>query len=163
MSIAEILGEIGQYPCSLVQVTGGEPLEQEACPELLGALLESGYEVLLETDGVEDLSRVPEGIRIVMDVKTPGSGMANPKSAKNLKWLAKSDELKFVLTSPEDYEFAKCFLREHELPSDCTVLFSPAAGELAPDWLAEKILADALPVRLQTQLHKTIWGERRGV
>ncbi len=162
-SIEEIMVQVAKYDCSLVQVTGGEPLEQADCPELLSKLVEAGYEVLLETDGVEDLSVVPQGVRIVMDVKTPGSGMANPKSAKNIKWLKEKDELKFVLTSAQDYEFAKDFLRENHTGTGRTILFSPVRETLPVDWLANKILEDRLPVRLQTQFHKTIWGGRPGV
>lgn len=163
LDISEILEKVASFDCSLVQVTGGEPLEQKECPELLSRLLMAGYEVLLETDGVEDLSVVPQGVRIIMDVKTPGSGMANPKSVKNIRWLKEKDELKFVLTNSEDYEFAKRFLAECQIPKDQTVLFSPVVESLQPRWLAEQILADRLPVRMQTQFHKTLWGDRRGV
>ncbi len=163
MEIPNILTEVAKYDCRLVQVTGGEPLEQKQCPELLSRLLIENYEVLLETDGAEDLSVVPKGVRIIMDVKTPGSGMLNPKSIKNIRWLKDKDELKFVLTTTDDYEFAKRFLKECRISKDQTILFSPVMESMEPQWLAEKILADRLPVRMQTQFHKSIWGDRRGV
>lgn len=163
VSISEILERIKAYPCRLVEVTGGEPLEQKEAPELMRRLLEAGYEVLLETDGVEDISVVPEGVRIIMDVKTPGSRMANPKSAQNIPRLRPGDEVKFVICDEKDYLFAKDFLRKHPVPETCTVLFSPVLPQENLAWLPEKILADGLSVRFQIQMHKIIWGDKRGV
>lgn len=164
VSIEDILTRIKNYPCNLVEVTGGEPMEQKETPALLQALLNAGYEVMLETDGVEDLSTVPNGVRIIMDVKTPGSRMANPKSAKNLAHLKPNDEIKFVLTDEKDYDFARDFIREYGLAnSDKTLLFSPVMPQENIEWLPRRILEDALPVRMQMQMHKIIWGERRGV
>ncbi len=163
-SIQEIIQRIKAYPCKLVELTGGEPMEQKEAPALLQALLDEGYEVMLETDGVEDLSQVPQGVRIIMDVKTPGSKMANPKSAKNLAFLKPGDEIKFVLTDEEDYEFAKKFIEEHKLASGKQrLLFSPVMPQDKLEWLPQRILADALPVRMQIQMHKIIWGDKRGV
>jgi 7-carboxy-7-deazaguanine synthase len=163
VSLEDIMRRIKAFPCQLVEVTGGEPMEQEETPLLLERLLEAGYEVMLETDGVEDLSRVPPGVRIIMDVKTPGSRMANPKSAKNLQYLKAGDELKFVLCDERDYLFAKDFLQQHQIPEQCTVLFSPVLPQENLAWLPESILRDGLPVRFQMQLHKMVWGEKRGV
>ena len=163
VSIDEILTRLRSYPCKLVEVTGGEPMEQKETPALLQRLLDEGYEVMLETDGVEDLSRVPQGVRIIMDVKTPGSGMANPKSAKNLQHLRPGDEVKFVLCDERDYLFAKDFLKTHPIPAHCTTLFSPVLPQENMAWLPEKILADGLDVRFQLQLHKVVWGDKRGV
>ncbi len=164
VSIDEILNRIQAYPCRLVEVTGGEPMEQKETPALLSALLEAGYEVMLETDGAEDLSSVPQGVRTIMDVKTPGSKMNNPKSAKNLKHLRPGDEIKFVICSEEDYEFSKNFIREHALADKAfTLLMSPALPQENLTWLPERILRDALPVRMQIQMHKVIWGDQRGV
>jgi len=164
VSIEEILEKIQHYPCKLVEVTGGEPMEQKETPLLLQALCEAGYEVMLETDGVEDLSKVPKQVRIIMDVKTPGSLMANPRSAKNLIHLKTGDEIKFVLTDEKDYEFARNFIFEHKLNNGAqSLLFSPAMPQENLEWLPKRILADGLPVRMQIQMHKLIWGERRGV
>jgi len=163
VSIDEILQRIKTYPCRLVEVTGGEPMEQKETPLLLERLLAEGYEVMLETDGVEDLSKVPAGVRIIMDVKTPGSRMANPKSAKNLQYLKPGDEVKFVLCDEKDYLFAKDFLERHPIADRCTVLFSPVLPQENLSWLPERILKDGLPVRFQIQMHKMIWGDKRGV
>jgi 7-carboxy-7-deazaguanine synthase len=166
VSIEEVLQRIKAYPCQLVELTGGEPMEQDESPALLEALLHAGYEVMLETDGVENLALVPQGVRIIMDVKTPGSRMANPKSEKNLAYLKPTDEIKFVICDEKDYLFAKDFIQRHQLAGKHTLLFSPViqgspGNDLA--WLPERILRDGLPVRYQLQMHKLIWGDKRGV
>jgi 7-carboxy-7-deazaguanine synthase len=163
VEIDEIIRRIKDYPCRLVEVTGGEPLEQKETPLLLERLLAEGYEVMLETDGVEDVSRVPQGVKIIMDVKTPGSKMANPKSAKNLALLRSGDEIKFVICDEKDYLFAKEFLRQNPPPAGTITLFSPVLPQANLAWLPEAILRDGLPVRFQLQMHKMIWGEKRGV
>lgn len=160
----EIMRRIRAYPCKLVELTGGEPMEhKEKAVNLLQRLLDEGYEVMLETDGVEDLSRVPSGVRIIMDVKTPGSKMANPKSAKNLAHLKPTDEIKFVICDERDYLFSKQFIEEHQLAGKHTLLMSPVMPDKDPAWLPEAILRDGLPVRFQVQLHKVVWGDKRGV
>lgn len=163
--IAEILASIAQYPCRLVEVTGGEPLEQPECIPLLEALLAAGYEVMLETDGVESVERVPKGVRIIFDVKTPGSGMQSSKTLKMLAGLPAGSEVKFVCVDERDYEFARDFVREHGLLERYTVLFSPVIQGEEPglEWLAALILRDGLNVRFQPQLHKWVWGDKRGV
>lgn len=163
VEIDEIIRRIKDFPCRLVEVTGGEPLEQKETPILLQRLLDEGYEVMLETDGVEDVSRVPAGVKIIMDVKTPGSKMANPKSAKNLAQLRAGDEIKFVICDEKDYVFAKDFLRQNPPPAGTITLFSPVLPQTNLAWLPEAILRDGLPVRFQLQMHKMIWGEKRGV
>jgi 7-carboxy-7-deazaguanine synthase len=163
-SIENILEKISSYPCRLVEVTGGEPLEQKETPALLSALQQAGYEVLLETDGVEDISVVPPGVKIIMDVKTPGSKMANPKSAKNATKLRSGDEVKFVICDDRDYQFAKDFIQTHQLDKmPVQILFSPVMPATNPQWLAEQILKDGLAVRMQMQMHKILWGDKRGV
>ncbi len=160
----EIMRRIKSYPCKLVELTGGEPLEhKEKAISLLQRLLDEGYEVMLETDGVEDISQVPQGVRIIMDVKTPGSKMANPKSAKNLPHLKPTDEIKFVICDEKDYLFSKAFIEEHKLVGKHTLLMSPVMPDGNIAWLPEKILADGLPVRFQVQMHKVLWGDKRGV
>lgn len=163
ISLEGILEEIRKFPCKLVELTGGEPLEHKNAPVLLQRLLDEGYEVLLETDGVEDVSVVPEGVRIIMDVKTPGSRMANPKSEKNFAKLRLRDEVKFVICDEKDYLFAKDFLARHPRPPGVTILMSPMLPQTDMAWLPEAICRDGLDVRFQLQMHKFIWGDKRGV
>jgi len=163
VTIEDILTRIKAYPCRLVELTGGEPLEQKEAPALMQRLLDEDYEVMLETDGVEDISVVPAGVKIIMDVKTPGSKMANPKSAQNIPRLRSGDEVKFVITDERDYFFAKDFLKSNPIPATCPILFSPVMPQEKLNWLPEQILKDGLPVRYQIQLHKVVWGDKRGV
>ncbi|MGZ3711680.1 MAG: radical SAM protein [Bdellovibrionota bacterium] len=165
VTIDDLIQRIKAYPCKLVELTGGEPMEQKEAPALLQRLLDEGYEVMLETDGVEDLAKVPAGVRIIMDVKTPGSKMANPKSEKNLAHLKPTDEVKFVICDEKDYLFAKDFVKKTDLENRFTVLFSPVmlGDNKDPAWLPEAILRDGLKVRYQMQLHKVLWGDKRGV
>jgi 7-carboxy-7-deazaguanine synthase len=163
MDIAEIVERVGRLQCDLVEVTGGEPLIQAETPPLIGGLLDAGHTVLLETNGSIDIGVVdPRCVRI-MDIKCPSSGMAGQNDLRNLKKLRVQDELKFVIANREDYEFAKDLVST--LPAaQCKINFSPVFGSLAPRFLAEWILEDHLPVRLNLQLHKIIWGaETRGV
>lgn len=148
-----------------VELTGGEPLAHPAAPALLSALQGLGHQVALETAGAHDLSVVPAGVAKIVDRKTPGSGEERRWLESNLDHLvAGQDELKFVLTGAEDYEWAKAWCRERDVMDRVEVLFSPAWGSLDPAWLAERIVADGLPVRFQLQLHKLVWGpSQRGV
>lgn len=173
MSQAEILEEVlrrvgppGRGPnAPFVELTGGEPLAQEGSPALMQALLDLGYEVALETAGSHDLSVVPPAVVKIADRKTPGSAMSHRWLESNLPWLVSGqDELKFVLCSEEDYAWARDWCLERGILDRLDVLFSPVWGRLDPRWLAEKIVADALPVRFQLQLHKLVWPpEQRGV
>jgi 7-carboxy-7-deazaguanine synthase len=163
MEIAEIMERVRRLRCDLVEVTGGEPLIQAETPPLIGGLLDAGHTVLLETNGSIDIGVVdPRCVRI-MDIKCPSSGMAGQNDLRNLKKLGAQDELKFVIGSREDYEFARELLPT--LPAArCKINFSPVFGSLAPRSLADWILEDHLAVRLNLQLHKIIWGpEARGV
>jgi 7-carboxy-7-deazaguanine synthase len=144
-----------------VCVTGGEPLAQRACLELLAALCELGYHVSLETSGAMDVAPVDPRVSRVVDLKTPGSGEAGRNRLENLDALKARDQLKIVVCSRADYEWAREFLRGHA-PLPCPVLLSPSWGEVSPRDLAEWILADRLDVRLQVQLHKVLWGEEPG-
>ena len=162
--LEEILAEVGRYGCRLVEVTGGEPLIQKETTLLLGRLLENGHEVLLETSGAWPIETVPDGVKIIMDLKTPGSGMVSKNHWENLRHLDGDDEIKFVICDRADYEWARGIVGEHDLTAQHTVLFSPSFGQLEADDLAEWILADRLPVRLQLQMHKFIWSPTaRGV
>ncbi len=162
MSIAQILDEVRRYHPRYVTVTGGEPLAQKNCRELLQALCDSGYEVSLETGGALDVSGVDGRVMKVLDIKTPGSGEADKNLWSNLAHLNPHDEIKIVLCDEADYLWARQILRERELDRKCGVLFAPVQGKLPPEHLADWILRDGLPVRMQVQLHKLLWGDQRG-
>ncbi len=162
MSVSEVLERVAEYACHAVCVTGGEPLAQKACLELLWALCEAGYSVSLETSGALDLVGVDPRVARIMDLKAPGSGEAEKNRWQNLDVLNARDEIKFVLASASDYDWAREVLRERQLDAICTVLFSPVQGQLEPAQLADWILRDRLPVRFQLQLHKILWGAERG-
>jgi 7-carboxy-7-deazaguanine synthase len=165
MSVDEVLEEVHEFGSPLVEVTGGEPLLQEDVYPLMDRLLESGRTVLLETGGQIDVSRVPGAIIKVMDVKCPASGEADKVEWSNIERLGSQDQVKFVIQDRADYDFARDTVQRHALDRRCgAVLFSPVHGVLAPKDLSEWILEDRLPVRLQLQLHKHIWGPNvRGV
>jgi 7-carboxy-7-deazaguanine synthase len=158
----EILAEVARYGARYVCVTGGEPLAQKRCLELLARLCDAGHEVSLETSGALDISQVDPRVRRVMDLKAPGSGESARNLMGNLGHLGARDQVKFVLADRADYDWAVAVMREHDLAARCMVLFSPVYGQLAPRTLAEWILADRVPVRLQVQLHKVLWGEEPG-
>lgn len=162
LSLDAILAKVGEFPTRFVTVTGGEPLAQPQCLPLLAALIERGYEVSLETSGALDMSGVHPAVVKVMDLKTPGSGEQHRNRLENIPLLDAKDQVKFVITSPEDYNWSADMVREHGLAERCEVLFSPAAGLLSPSELADRILADRLPVRFQLQLHKLLWGDAPG-
>lgn len=162
MTLQQILDQVAGHGAHYVTVTGGEPLAQKACPELLRALCDAGYEVSLETGGALDVSGVDARVVKVLDIKTPGSGEAEKNLWSNLDLLNAHDEIKFVLCDEADYQWAKQVLRERALDGKCAVLFSPVQGKLAPRDLADWILRDRLPVRFQVQLHKLLWGDERG-
>lgn len=165
MTFDEIFAALDAMPrCGLVEVTGGEPMLQAAVIPFMQACLDRGLEVLLETGGSLDLSEVPAPVRRIIDLKPPGSGEAHRNLWSNLALLNPWDEVKVVIADRTDYEWACAAVAEHDLLSRVTVLFSPVFGKLVPVELANWILADALPVRMQLQLHKFIWApETRGV
>ncbi len=160
------LGSVQKGPdAPFVELTGGEPMAIPGAPELLKAMLELGCEVALETAGSHDLAPVPRAVIKIVDRKTPGSGEVDRWMESNLDHMVSGqDELKFVLMDEADYEWSKAWCAERAIWDRLNVLFSPVHGQLDPVWLAERIVADALPVRFQMQLHKLIWGaERSGV
>jgi 7-carboxy-7-deazaguanine synthase len=161
MEVEEILARVEERPNQLVVVTGGEPLAQPAVHELLRILCDRGREVFLETSGALSVQAVDPRVVKILDIKTPGSGEEAKNLWENLHYLSHEDQVKFVLCHRADYEWARDFLRQHPLPV-AEVLFSPSFGQLDLRDLAEWILADALPVRLQGQLHKWIWGDVPG-
>ena len=164
-TVAEVVEEVAAFRCPLVEVTGGEPLLQEDVYPLLSALRDRGLTVLLETGGHIGVERVPDGVVKIIDVKCPGSGESARNHWPNLDLLGPADEVKFVIGDRADYEFARDVIDRHKLASRCAaVLFSPVHDVLAPPELASWMLADRLPVRLQLQVHKYIWGAHaRGV
>jgi 7-carboxy-7-deazaguanine synthase len=162
MSLAQILEQVARYGTRYVTVTGGEPLAQKNCLPLLQALCDAGYEVSLETGGALDVTGVDARVLKVMDIKTPASGEVDKNLWSNLSALNARDEIKFVLCDEADYEWAKQVLHEHGLAGKCAVLFSPAQGQLSATSLADWILRDKLPVRMQVQLHKILWGNVPG-
>ena len=165
MSVDEIARKVGEYGSGLVELTGGEPLLQEGVYALMERLLDEGRTVLLETGGQIDVSRVPGAVVKVMDVKCPASGESEKVEWNNIDRLGSHDQVKFVIQDRVDYEFARDILSRHALDRRCAaVLFSPVHGVLNPRDLSEWILEDRLPVRLQLQIHKHIWGaDVRGV
>lgn len=163
MEIDAIMQQVASYGARYVTVTGGEPLAQKACLVLLTALCDAGYSVSLETGGAIDISPVDPRVSVILDVKTPASGEMQNNVWTNLDHLKAADEVKFVLCNREDYDWAKQFITERQLADKCTILFSPVYQQVNPTELAEWVLADRLPVRMQIQLHKVLWGERPGV
>jgi len=162
MTFDAILAEVAQHSARYVTVTGGEPLAQKPCRELLRRLCDAGYEVSLETSGALDIGGLDPRVSVVMDLKTPGSGEEAKNLYANVEYLTSKDQVKFVICDRADYEWSRAQLAEHRLAERCEVLFSPVWGQVEPRQLAEWILADRLPVRMQVQLHKLLWGEERG-
>jgi 7-carboxy-7-deazaguanine synthase len=162
MSVQAILDAVAKFGAHYVCVTGGEPLAQKHSLTLLRALSDAGYAVSLETSGAMDVSGVDARVMKVLDIKTPGSGEESKNLWGNLQHLSDKDEIKFVLCNEADYQWAKQVLSERDLARRCEVIFSPVHGDLAARDLAEWILRDGLPVRMQVQLHKILWGNEVG-
>ena len=168
MTIDAILQKVAEFTATqhgikYVTVTGGEPLAQKACWPLLTALCDAGYSVSLETGGAIDTATVDSRVSVILDIKTPGSGELKNMRMDNITHLKAKDEVKFVLCDRADYDWAKGIIVEYALHKTCTVLLSPVYNQVNPTDLAEWILQDSLPVRMQVQLHKILWGEKPGV
>lgn len=161
-SLEEILAQVAQYKAHYVCVTGGEPLAQKQCLTLLTQLCDAGYSVSLETSGALDVSMVDPRVSKILDLKAPGSGEESKNLWGNLQYLKDQDELKLVLADEADYHWACQAIAEHRLADRCPILFSAVQGQLSPAQLAEWILRDHLPVRMQVQLHKVVWGNEQG-
>jgi 7-carboxy-7-deazaguanine synthase len=161
-TIDDILAEVASYGAKYVCVTGGEPLAQKRCLILLKKLCDAGYEVSLETSGALDVAAVDPRVHKVMDLKAPDSGESERNLWSNLDHLLAHDQIKIVIASRADYEWAYAMLAEHSLAQRCMVLFSPVHGSVQPRELAEWIIADKLPVRFQMQLHKLLWNDAAG-
>ena len=162
LELAQVLEQVASYAPRYVTVTGGEPLAQAECLELLRALCDAGYDVSLETSGALDVSEVDARVSKVMDLKTPGSGELERNLYSNIEHLKAGDQVKFVICDEVDYRWSREQLQTHRLDERCEVLFSPCHGSLAPGQLADWILRDRLPVRFQIQLHKYLWGDEPG-
>lgn len=162
MRLPAVLARVAGYGVHSVCVTGGEPLAQRACLDLLRALCDAGHAVSLETSGSLDVSGVDPRVVKVLDLKTPGSGEAGRNRYENLELLRAHDQIKFVLCDRADYEWARDQINNYDLHRRCTVLLSPSYGQLEPRELAQWLLDDRLPARLQIQLHKLLWGEEPG-
>ena len=161
-TVESVLAAVAKYPARQVCVTGGEPLAQKECLPLLSALCDAGYDVSLETSGALDLTGVDPHAARIMDLKAPDSGECVKNRWENLALLNPRDEIKIVIASRGDYEWARDLLREQKLDALCPVLLSPAQGLVDPTALADWILADGLNVRFQLQLHKLLWGNAKG-
>ncbi|MBA2711005.1 MAG: 7-carboxy-7-deazaguanine synthase QueE [Tatlockia sp.] len=161
-SISNICEKVASYACRFICVTGGEPLAQPGCFGLLQKFCDEGYKVSLETSGARDISEVDKRVMIVMDLKTPDSGEVSKNLYSNLEHLKKSDQIKFVLCSRGDYDWACQLVKEHRLDERVEILFSPSWNELNPTRLADWIVQDKLPVRFQLQLHKILWNDAPG-
>jgi 7-carboxy-7-deazaguanine synthase len=164
-SVGDVVAEVEQYGCPLVEITGGEPLLQDDVYPLMSELLRRGRTVMLETGGHRPISRVPRDVVKIVDVKCPGSGEAARNDWTNLERLAPHDEVKFVIRDRTDYEYAVDVVTRYDLAARAgAILFSPVHGVLEPRTLSEWLLADRVPARLQLQLHKYIWPpDTRGV
>lgn len=162
MALADIIERVGSYAPRYVTVTGGEPLAQPACRPLMTQLADRGYQVSLETSGALDIADIDARVSIVMDLKTPGSREETRNRYANIELLQAKDQVKFIICDRADYEWSRARVAEHRLYERCEVLFSPSYGQIDAAELADWILADRLPVRMQVQLHKILWGEARG-
>lgn len=162
LTVEDILQRVAGFGCTTVCVTGGEPLAQKHSLALLAALCDAGHSVSLETSGALDIGGVDPRVSRIVDLKAPGSGEEAKNRWENLELLTAGDELKFVLASREDYDWAVAACRRHRLFERCPVLFSPVQGQLDPAQLAQWIMDDRLPVRFQLQLHKVLWRDAKG-
>ena len=164
MEITDIMSEIKRWDCNLVEVTGGEPLFQDECIDLLNELVNNNYKVMLETGGSLSISDVPRKVVKIVDFKCPSSGMVKKNLWSIVDDLQSHDEVKFVIGNREDFDWAKDRITEYSLDTICTLLFSPTFGDIDPQQIVEWILAENLPVRMQLQMHKMIWSpEEKGV
>ena len=161
-TIRSILADVAQYPTRHVCVTGGEPLAQKGCLDLLTSLCDANYDVCLETSGALDITHADPRVARIMDLKAPGSGESAKNLWRNLDVLRAMDEVKIVIASRADFDWACDMIRSHNLAARCDVVLSPVAGQQNPTELAEWILAEGLPVRFQLQLHKLLWEDARG-
>jgi 7-carboxy-7-deazaguanine synthase len=162
LSIDAIVNQVQTFNTQFITVTGGEPLAQKDCHELLTQLCDRHYTVSLETSGALDVSLVDPRVHKILDIKTPGSNESHRNLLSNLTHITSEDQIKFVICNQADYLWSKAFLSTHDLLNRCTILFSPSYADVPAVDLAEWILQDQLPVRFQLQMHKHIWGDAKG-
>ncbi len=164
MTIDVIIDQVKKYNCKLVEITGGEPLFQDECIELMKHLCDEGFDVMLETGGSLPIQNVDKRVMIILDLKCPSSNMMKKNLYENLDYIKPTDEIKFVIGTLEDYEWAKEMIDKYSLIKKCSILFSVVFGQLEPVKLVEWILKDNLQVRFQLQAHKFIWEpSKKGV
>jgi 7-carboxy-7-deazaguanine synthase len=163
MELSEILNKVAEFGTKYVTVTGGEPLAQKECYSLLQSLCDAGYSVSLETGGALDIAPVDKRVSVILDIKTPASNEEKNMRWENIAHIKFNDEVKFVLCNRADYDWAKAKMADLKLTDKCPILFSPSYHELSAETLAAWVLEDKLPVRMQMQLHKILWGEKQGV
>lgn len=162
MPLDAIIKRIMEYNCQHICITGGEPLAQPECLTLLKILCDKELSVSIETSGARDIAQIDKRVMIVMDLKTPDSKESHQNKLTNIAHLKKTDQIKFVLCSHNDYEWARSMITEHTLSQRVQILFSPSWGQLNPTELADWIIQDRLPVRFQLQLHKILWNDTPG-
>jgi 7-carboxy-7-deazaguanine synthase len=162
--VNKIIEQIKKYDCRLVEITGGEPLFQDECLELMKRLCDEGFDVMVETGGSLPIKDIDKRVMIIMDLKCPSSKMMKKNLYENIDYIKPTDEIKFVVGSREDYEWCKEIISKYQLEQKCELLFSVVFGELDPAKLVEWILEDKLNVRFQLQMHKFIWEpSKKGV
>ena len=161
-SFEKIIEEIKKYKCMNVTITGGEPLSQKNTKDFINILISDSYNVSVETSNAVSIKNINDAAIIVLDIKTPDSNESDKNLIENYKFLKKCDQIKFVICSKSDYQWAKDYINKYELNEICNIIMSPSFGEMDIQMLAEFMLKDNLPVRLQTQLHKLIWNDQRG-
>ena len=157
MAISEIITKVNKMKCNLVEVTGGEPLVQDGCIDLLKALISNGNKILIETGGALSINKIPKEITIILDIKCPSSDMSDKNLWSNIDLIKHNDEIKFVIGDDKDYKWSKDIINKYNLLDKCKVLFSPVYGKIEAKTMVDWILKDNLNVRFQTQLHKSIW------
>lgn len=162
MSFTEIFEKVNSFNCNKVMITGGEPLAQKNIIHFLKLLCDDSFLVSIETSNALDISEIDKRVIIVLDIKTPESGESDKNLVNNYQYLKSTDQIKFVVCNQTDYEWSKKYIYNYSLFNICEILLSPCYKKMNVKLLAEKILQDALPARLQIQLHKFIWGEQRG-
>jgi 7-carboxy-7-deazaguanine synthase len=164
LTVDGVIREVQRTGINLVEITGGEPLLQNEAHLLIKRLIDEGYKVLVETNGSQNIKKIAKKAIVILDIKTPGSGMSKEMDFSNLDYIKSSDEIKFVITNREDYEWSKDIIQKYKLMEKCKLLFSPAFGTLPPENLAKWIIGDKLRIRFNLQLHKYIFSsEQRGI
>jgi 7-carboxy-7-deazaguanine synthase len=164
LTVDEIIRKVQRTGINLVEITGGEPLLQNEAHLLIKRLIDEGYKVLVETNGSQDIKQIDKKAIVILDIKTPGSGTSKEMDFSNLDYIKSSDEIKFVITNREDYEWSKDIIQKYKLMERCKLLLSPAFGTLPPENLAKWIIGDKLKIRFNLQLHKYIFSsEQRGI